>query len=108
MELKTKGKYIEFDSNRLLHFSKTNYKIMSPDYKVAQSGNDGISSLTWSPNSNYLVSTNWDGGVRCWECQVDHGSQRVQAIPKAQGEYATQNSIQNLTYCMENLNLNIF
>lgn len=54
------------------------------DYSVPHAGNDGISSLTWSPNSNYLVSTNWDGGVRCWECQTDAASARVQALPKAQ------------------------
>jgi len=56
-----------------------------PDYKVSHAGNDGISSLTFAPNSNYLVSTNWDGGVRCWECQTDRNSGQVQAIPKAQG-----------------------
>ena len=58
----------------------------NPDYSVPQAGNDGISSLTWSPTSNLLVSTNWDSGVRCWECQSDAASQQVQAIPKAQGE----------------------
>lgn len=54
------------------------------DYSIPQAGNDGISSMKWSPNSNYLVSTNWDGGIRCWEAQIDHNSRQVQAIPKAQ------------------------
>lgn len=54
-----------------------------PDYQVPQAGNDGIASLTWSPTSNILVSANWDGGVRCWECQEQGG--QIQAVPKAQG-----------------------
>ena len=53
------------------------------DYKVPQPGNDGISSLTWSP-ANLLVSSNWDSGVRCWEVQEAGG--RIQAVPKAQGK----------------------
>jgi len=61
-----------------------------PDYKVSHAGNDGISSLTFAPNSNYLVSTNWDGGVRCWECQTDRNSGQVQAIPKAQVNHENQ------------------
>lgn len=52
------------------------------DHCVAQAGNDGISSLTWSPTVNHLVSTNWDGGVRCWEVQESGG--QVRALPKAQ------------------------
>ena len=54
-------------------------------YVVPQSGNDGISSLCWSPTSNILCSTNWDGGVRCWEVQEQGG--RVAAQPKAQGAF---------------------
>ena len=56
-----------------------------PDYSVPQAGGDGISSVIWSPTSNILVSTNWDGGVRCWEVQESVG--QIQALPKAQGEY---------------------
>lgn len=54
------------------------------DHCVPQAGNDGISSLIWGPNANHLVSTNWDGGVRCWEVQESGG--QVRAVPKAQGE----------------------
>eukprot|EP00979_Chaetoceros_neogracilis_P001014 scaffold191_cov273-Chaetoceros_neogracile.AAC.29 len=54
-----------------------------PDYSVPHAGNDGISSLAWSPSANILISTNWDGGVRCWEVQEQGG--QIQAIPKAQG-----------------------
>jgi len=54
------------------------------DHNVAQAGNDGISSLTWSPTSNILVSSNWDGGVRCWEAQESAG--QIRALPKAQGK----------------------
>lgn len=53
-----------------------------PDYSVPQAGTDGISSLAWSPNANILISTNWDGGVRCWEVQESQG--QMQALPKAQ------------------------
>ena len=54
------------------------------DHNVQSAGTDGISSLTWSPTANILVSTNWDGGVRCWEAQEQGGQCR--ALPKAQGE----------------------
>jgi len=52
------------------------------DHNVTQAGNDGISSLTWSPTSNILTSTNWDGGIRCWDVQDQNG--RIHAVPKAQ------------------------
>ena len=52
------------------------------DCNVSQPGNDGISSLNWSPTANFLVSSNWDDGVRCWEVQEQGG--QVGANPKAQ------------------------
>jgi len=52
------------------------------DHCVAQAGNDGISSLNWGPTANHLISSNWDGGVRCWEVQESNG--QVRALPKAQ------------------------
>ena len=70
----------------MVAFGSSSSSNKPPDYKVPHAGDDGISSLTFSPNSNYLVSTNWDGGVRCWECQSDRNSRQVQAIPKAQGK----------------------
>jgi WD40 repeat protein len=57
--------------------------IAPTDCVVSQSGNDGISSVNWSPTSNLLVSSNWDGGVRVWDVQ-EHGGQVI-ANPKAQG-----------------------
>lgn len=60
------------------------------DCNVPQPGNDGISSLCWSPSANILVSGNWDGGVRCWEIQ-DNGTQ-LNAVPKAQGAYKEMQS----------------
>lgn len=54
-----------------------------PDYNVPSAGDDGISSLSWSPAANFLISTNWDGKVRCWEVQEQGGN--LNAIPKAQG-----------------------
>jgi mRNA export factor len=56
------------------------------DCNVPQAGNDGISSLRWSPTANILVSTNWDSGVRCWEVQEQNG--QVRAIAKAQVNHA--------------------
>eukprot|EP00934_Nitzschia_sp_Nitz4_P007258 Nitzschia sp. Nitz4//scaffold196_size54656//20931//22071//NITZ4_006638-RA/size54656-augustus-gene-0.35-mRNA-1//1//CDS//3329540423//7248//frame0 len=52
------------------------------DCNLPGAGDDGISSLNWSPNANFLVSTNWDSGVRCWEVQEQGG--QVRANPKAQ------------------------
>ena len=52
------------------------------DCNVPQAGNDGISSLIWSPSANFLVSSNWDSGVRCW--QVEEQGGQVRAVPKAQ------------------------
>ena len=62
----------------------TNASCSPNDHNVTQAGTDGISSLIWAPNNNYLVSSNWDGGVRCWEVQESGG--RIQAAPKAQGK----------------------
>ncbi|KAL3756562.1 hypothetical protein ACHAWU_009956 [Discostella pseudostelligera] len=56
--------------------------IAPTDHCVTSAGNDGISSARWSPSANILVSTNWDGGVRCWE--VQESQQQVRALPKAQ------------------------
>jgi len=39
------------------------------DYEVSQPPTDGISSLAFSPKSNYLVAASWDNQVRCWEVQ---------------------------------------
>jgi mRNA export factor len=77
-------------SNQLVGVSNTspsNASASPNDHNIGPSaGNDGISSLVWSPLSNLLVSTNWDGGVRCWEVQEQAG--HIRSIPKAQGEYS--------------------
>jgi len=57
----------------------------------ASSGNDGVSSLIWSPVSNHLVSTNWDGGVRCWEVQEQGG--QIRSMPKAQVNHENQSPV---------------
>jgi WD40 repeat protein len=57
--------------------------IAPTDHNVAQAGGDGVSSLTWSPTANILVSGNWDSGIRCWEVQEQSG--QILASPKAQG-----------------------
>lgn len=68
------------------------------DCNVPQAGNDGISSLNWSPTANFLVSTNWDGGIRCWEVQEQGG--QVRANPKAQVNH--ENSAPVLDCCWTN------
>jgi WD40 repeat protein len=60
------------------------YSIAPADCNVPQVGNDGISSLNWSSTANILVSSNWDGGVRCWEVQEQGG--QIRANPRAQGK----------------------
>jgi len=53
------------------------------DHCVPQAGNDGISTVTWSPTANFLVSGNWDGNIRCWEVQEQNG--QILSQPKANG-----------------------
>mmetsp|Transcript_21276 Transcript_21276/g.30107 ORF Transcript_21276/g.30107 Transcript_21276/m.30107 type:complete len:360 (-) Transcript_21276:215-1294(-) len=65
--------------------------IAPTDCNVPTAGNDGISSLTWSPTANYLVSSNWDGGVRCWEVQEQSG--QIRAMPKAQVNHENNASV---------------
>ena len=59
--------------------------IAPTDCNVPEVGNDGITSLRWSPNANSLVSSSWDGSVRCWEVQEQGG--QILALPKAKGEF---------------------
>jgi WD40 repeat protein len=56
------------------------------DCNVPSPGNDGISSLHFSPTSNALVSTNWDAGVRIWDVQFDQPTGQIRANPQAQGK----------------------
>jgi hypothetical protein len=48
------------------------------DFQVQNPPGDGISSLSWSPTSNFLVATSWDCDVLCYEVQANG-----QAMPKA-------------------------
>ena len=64
--------------------SGTAVSLAPNDHCVPQAGNDGISSLRWSSTANHLISSNWDGGMRCWEVQEQGG--QIRAMPKAQGE----------------------
>lgn len=66
------------------------------DCNVPQAGTDGISSLSWSPSANFLVSSNWDSGIRCWEVQ-QQSAQQVVASPKAQVNH--ENSAPCLDTC---------
>jgi mRNA export factor len=54
------------------------------DHKVDQAGADGISSLSWNPNANFMASSNWDSGVRVWEVQEQGG--QIRSMPKAQSK----------------------
>lgn len=58
------------------------------DCNVPSAGDDGISSLIWSPTQNILASTNWDSGVRVWEVQEQNG--QVRAEPKAKVNHENQ------------------
>lgn len=58
------------------------------DVIVPQPGNDGITSLVWSPRpltststTEMLISSNWDGKVRCWKIQTQEGTGACTAIP---------------------------
>jgi len=46
-------------------------------YEVTPAPSDSISSLSFSPKGNYLVSTSWDNQVRCWE--IFPGSSQAKA-----------------------------
>lgn len=63
----------------------TNNSIAPNDCNVPQAGDDGISSLIWSPTSNILASTNWDSGIRVWE--VQESNTQIQAQPKAKANH---------------------
>ena len=52
------------------------------DYCVPNSPPDGISSLTFSPNNQFLVAGSWDNGVRCYEIQSN--ATAINATPRAQ------------------------
>ena len=69
------------------------------DCNVPQAGTDGISSLNWSPTANFLISSNWDSGVRVWEaaCNPQNTNQPVQVQPKAQVNH--ENSMPVLDTC---------
>ncbi|KAL9224741.1 hypothetical protein vseg_000750 [Gypsophila vaccaria] len=50
-------------------------------YEVPHPPNDSVSSLSFSPKANHLVSTSWDNQVRFWEIMVS--GTNVNAVPKA-------------------------
>mmetsp|Transcript_27112 Transcript_27112/g.57011 ORF Transcript_27112/g.57011 Transcript_27112/m.57011 type:complete len:362 (+) Transcript_27112:80-1165(+) len=76
--------------------SGTNASAAPNDYSLPQAGNDGISSIIWSPTANHLVSTNWDGGVRCWEVQESGG--QIRAMPKAQVNHENNSPVLDSTF----------
>ena len=78
--------------------------IAPTDCNVPQAGGDGISSVNWSPTANFLVSTNWDSGVRCWEVQEQAG--QVRAMAKAQVNHAGQSPV--LDSCFSNDGSTVF
>ena len=74
--------------------------IAPTDCNVPQAGNDGISSLNFSPTpANFLISTNWDGGVRCWEVQEQGG--QIRANPKAQVNHEGSNPVLDCCFSMD-------
>mmetsp|Transcript_16540 Transcript_16540/g.18374 ORF Transcript_16540/g.18374 Transcript_16540/m.18374 type:complete len:354 (+) Transcript_16540:112-1173(+) len=69
------------------------------DFNVPQAGQDGISGLTWSSNANILVSSNWDGGLRCWEVQEQNG--QIRALPKAQANHEAKSSVLDCCFSVD-------
>lgn len=74
------------------------------DCNVPSPGSDGVSSLRWSPAANFLVSSNWDSGVRCWEVQEQ--GQQVRANPKAQVNHDQNSPV--LDCCFSNDGSTVF
>ena len=54
------------------------------DIEVTSPPTDSISSLSFSPVANYLVSTSWDNQVRCYEIQANGQSAGKAAISHEQ------------------------
>lgn len=54
------------------------------DYAVPGSPTDGISSLSWSPDSRFLVSGSWDQSVRCYEVAMQ---QQLNVAQRAQTNF---------------------
>ena len=56
------------------------------DTVVPNSPSDGVSSLTFSASSQFLVASSWASTVSCWETQVAEGmgSAQVNVAPRAQ------------------------
>lgn len=54
------------------------------DYAVPNSPPDGISSLSFSPSSQFLVASSWDNGVRCYEVGVNEMGGMISSQPRAQ------------------------
>jgi mRNA export factor len=64
--------------------------IAPTDCAVSEPGDDGVSSLLFSPTANILVSGNWDSGIRAWEIQVQDQNRQVNAVPKAKDMYESR------------------
>ena len=54
------------------------------DYEVQQPPEDSISSLSFSPNANYIVASSWNNAIRCWEVQ-DNGNTIARAEQQHSG-----------------------
>ena len=75
------------DSNYLLLCSKLCWLIIASlsaavpqSYEVQQPPEDSISSLSFSPNTNYIVASSWNNAIRCWEVQ-DNANTIARAEP---------------------------
>lgn len=50
---------------------------------MTQPPSGSVSSLSFSPEADFLVATSWDNGVRCWEIKLDSKS-GFSSTPKAE------------------------
>ncbi|KAK7246777.1 hypothetical protein RIF29_41647 [Crotalaria pallida] len=61
--------------------SSTNNANPNKSFEVSEAPTDSVSSLSFSPNSNFLVATSWDNQVRCWE--IARNGVNLASQPKA-------------------------
>lgn len=71
------------------------------DCTIPNAGDDGISSMAWSPiqGQNFLVSGNWDGGIRCWEVRATGQTSGPAVAAQAMAKVTHSNNAPVLDVC---------
>jgi len=60
--------------------------VAAADYKVPNSPADGVSSLSFAPNSQYMISSSFDSKVRCWQIQKQGNMVQATAAAEVKAE----------------------